>query len=356
MKTNLILPVLGLTLLVAGPAALAQNKKPVVKKPAAAKPASGPVVLGTTQLPGDFGKLGTTYTIGKREPVNFTLRSAEYSVVPFTAGNNTWIPKADQKMLVLRYTIHNPLPKVQGYSWSALKFTAVDAKDTNHNFIQCVVREGEKEPLSIHLKPAQKIDVMAVLLVPAEGVVPKLIVEREREAPVIRYDLRGKAAGLPAPIADTADATGATARKEVPIAANAFAPIGVFDARLDSAAYTSETLIQREPGKGNRFLTAVFTLKNLTATPQSYHWGNFLATLKDADGEKVPYTQAILKATRDERTTGELAPGEEVRVRFFFPVSEKVEGKSVLLSEGKLVDVRTARVFAFDLGTAIASK
>jgi hypothetical protein len=354
MNTTIIS--LGLALLTAGPAAYAQNKKPAMKKPAAAKPAPGPIVLGTTQLPGDFGKLGTTYTIGKREPVNFTLRSAEYSVTPFTAGNNTWVPKADQKLLVLRYTIHNPLPQEQGYTWSSINFTAVDAKDTNHNFIQCVVREGENQPLSIRLKPAQKIDVVAALMVPAEGVVPKLIVEREKGAPVIRFDLRGKAAALPAPIADTADASGATARQEVPIPPNTFAPIGVFDARLDSVAYTSDPLITKEPGKGNRFVTAIFTLKNRAATPHSYHWGNFLATLRDADGEKVPYTQAILKATRDERITGQLAPGEEVRIRFFFPVPEKVEGKSVQLSEGKLVDARLARVFAFDLSTATASK
>jgi hypothetical protein len=130
----------------------------------------------------------------------------------------------------------------------------------------------------------------------------------------------------------------------------------VFDARLDSVAYTKDALIQREPGNGKRFITAVFTLKNRAATPHSYHWGNFLAVLRDADGEKVPYTQAILKPSRDERTTGQLAPGEEVRVRVFFPVPEKVDGKAILLSEGKLVDVRSARVFAFDLSTVTASQ
>jgi hypothetical protein len=45
----------------AAPAPPPRRKKP-----------TGPVVLGTTQLPGDFGQLGTTYTIGKAEPINFT--------------------------------------------------------------------------------------------------------------------------------------------------------------------------------------------------------------------------------------------------------------------------------------------
>ena len=42
-------------------------KKPLARKAATAKP-GGPIVLGTTQLPGDFGKFGQTYTIGKSSP------------------------------------------------------------------------------------------------------------------------------------------------------------------------------------------------------------------------------------------------------------------------------------------------
>ena len=51
-------------------------------------------------------------------------------------------------------------------------------------------------------------------MVPAAGVVPKLIVEREQGAPVIRYDLRGKVKALPQPFADPSDTTGATARED----------------------------------------------------------------------------------------------------------------------------------------------
>src|ERR687890_139687 len=92
---NIALPILGLTYL-CGAALAAPAKKPAAKKPAptaAKKPAAGgPIVLGTTQLPGDFGQLGTTYTIGKDTPINFTLRSAEYTVAPFVLGNNVWVP------------------------------------------------------------------------------------------------------------------------------------------------------------------------------------------------------------------------------------------------------------------------
>lgn len=354
----------GLTVLAVGSAILpcyAQGKKTVAAKPVAPKsapvakkavPATGPIVLGTTQLPGDFGKLATTYTIGKRKPINFTLKSAEYTIEPLTIGNDTYVPKGNEKLLLLHYTIHNPLPEEQGYDWSAMQFTAVDAKDVNHKFIQKVAREGTTEPLIVSLKPAQKIDVVAAILVPAEGVVPKLIVERERDAPIIRYDLRGQAKTLPALATDTADTTGATARKEVSVPAGTFVPLGVFDARLDAVSYTTEPLVKNTPPKGSRFVVATFTLKNRTMKPQSYYWGYFNADLRDADGEKVKYTQTLLKATRDERAQGELSPGEETRIRLYFPVPEKVDGKTISLSEGKQVSLRDARVFAFDLTSA----
>jgi hypothetical protein len=361
---NLTALTLGLTLLIAGGAQAQKPKKPASKpaaaKPAAAKPIppkkapSGPIVLGTEQLPGDFGQFGQTYTIGKFSPINFTLKSAEYSVLPVTMGRNTYAAKVDEKILLLHYVVHNPLPKEQSYDWSSIRFTVVDAKDQNHEFITCVGREGTTEPVSMSLKPAQKLDVYAAIIVPAEGVTPKLMVEREKGAPVVRYDLRGKVAPLAAPYADAADTTGMTAAPAIPAKAGQFYATGAFEMRLDSVSYTNEPLLRRDPGKGNRWVTAVFTIKNRTNGQQRIYWADFLPELKDADGEKAKYTQALLKATRDEVASGELAPGEEARIRFFFAVPSNVDAKTLKLSEGLVVDARVARPYIFDLTTATA--
>lgn len=82
MAFSLLTVTLGLSLTAGMQPAQAQAKKTGPKKAAPVKPVAAPgkpIILGTTQLPGDFGKLGTTYTIGNSEPINFTLRSAEYS-------------------------------------------------------------------------------------------------------------------------------------------------------------------------------------------------------------------------------------------------------------------------------------
>jgi hypothetical protein len=345
----------------ASPAAHAQKgaKKPAppAKKPPVAPAVNkGPIVLGTTQLPGDFGKLGQTYTIGKREPINFTLDSVRYTADRFTVGNNTWTPKADEKLMILRYTVHNPLPKVQNYSWGQLKFTAVDAADTNREYIQAVRRAGVIDSgFNADLKPAQKVQIEAAILVPASGVVPKLIVQRENDAPVIRYDLRGKVEKLPTPYADPADAEGATALKEVPVKAGEVGSLGPFDIKLESVAYTDESLGGREVKKGYRNVSAVFTIKNVAASKQRYYWGDFDVTGRDAEGEKVPYTQAMLKPSRNEKTDGDLEPGEEVRVRFYFPVPKEVSAKTMALKDLR-TSGRDGRALVFDLTSAPAGQ
>jgi hypothetical protein len=343
--------------------AQAPGKKPAAKPPAksSSKPPvgvkpSGPIVLGTNQMPGDFGKLNTTYTIGKSSPINFTLKSVEYSLIPLSIGNSTWVPKADEKLLVLRYTVQNPTPQPQRYYWADILFTAVDNKDVNHEFINAISRDGLQEPLDISLKPAQKLEIITAIVVPAEGVVPKLIVQRERDAPVIRYDLRGKAKPLPATVADTADASGTTPMKVIPAQPSTFYSIGVFDARLDEVAYVTVPLSGREPGEGKQWLTATFTIKNRSSHSNSYVWSDFLPELRDADGEKVDYNQSILKASRDESASGELAPGEEARIRFYFELPKDVTGKTLRLREGKRVDAREAHVFAYDLTSAPTKK
>ncbi|PNA17263.1 hypothetical protein C1X78_26055, partial [Pseudomonas sp. MPR-R1B] len=71
-----------------------------------------PIVLGTQQLPGEFGKFGTTYTIGKQNPLNFTLVSATYRAdrfigADFTGNRFAWVPDASQKLLVIEYSVQN---------------------------------------------------------------------------------------------------------------------------------------------------------------------------------------------------------------------------------------------------------
>ncbi|GGR30919.1 hypothetical protein [Deinococcus ruber] len=305
------------------------------------------VVQGTTQQDGENARPGQTFTIGKQNPLNFTLRSAEYSTGRVVIGNTVYFPAASEKLLILHYTVHNPQPKEQRYYWADVNFTAVDAQDRNHNFVQAVAREGTSEPLELKLKPAQKVEVMTVIRVPAAGPVPKLIVQRSGDEQVLRYDLRGEVRKLSAPFADPADASGTSALPLPRTAAGTLVPLGALDVRLEDVHFSSETLGGRVPSAGHRYLVATFTLKNPLPNDARYSWSSLTPNLKDAEGEKVAYNQQMLKATHDEAASGTLSSGEEVKVRYAFELPLDVAADTLSVSDssgrGYTYDVTSAR-------------
>jgi len=362
-----LMPTTGLSLTSSAPAA--PVKKPAVAKPAAKKSATDkpavakPVartprlvreVLGTEQLEGYEGALGETFTLGKSSPLNFTLRRAEYSVSRSNIGGYAHFAKGDEKLLVLHYTVQNPQQRPFNYSTSYLSFKAVDASDVTRNYVGDIAREGTGESLGITLHPGQKVDAYTTIKVAARGEVPKLIVAHayEPKTPIIRYDLRGQAQKLIAPFADPADATGATALRLIPATAGTFYPVtDHFDARLDAVTYTTEPIKARAPGAGKRYCVATFMLLSKGPKQGRYGYSYFRADLKDADGEKVNYNTSMLKAARDEEAHGELEPGEEVRVRFYWVLPENVAARTVLLQYGY---DRESRTYAFDVAAAPA--
>jgi hypothetical protein len=181
----------------------------LAKRPQPAKKAPKLIreVLGTTQLQGYEGRVGETFTLGKNMPFNFTLRSAEYSVSRVNFGGTTYFPKGDEKMLVLRFTVQNPTSRVFNYTYSYIKFTAVDSTGVSREHVGDVAREVTNQTGTFPLNPGQKIDVYTTIRVAAFGAVPKLIVRPayETEAPIVRYDLRNVAKKLPAPFSESKD-------------------------------------------------------------------------------------------------------------------------------------------------------
>ncbi|MBB5364645.1 hypothetical protein [Deinococcus humi] len=309
-----------------------------------------PVVQGTTQLAGGVGTLGKTVTLGKgRSAINFTLNSAEFTLARVTVGTNVYVPKAGEKLLILRYTLQNPQKESKDISWNTLKFTAVDARDINHEHDNYVGRDGTSEQLDMTLKPAQKINVYAVMAVPAAGPIPKLIVSAGDDFPVQRYDLRGKAKGLAAEFADPADPSLTTAREVQTVPPGTYAPLGKFDVRLDSLTLSQAAVNGQVPPSGQRYLIATLSIRNGTAkTAEAADWAfnTFKVQLRDTDGEVQLYDDYLLKVSRDETANGTLKPGEEARFRVYFLLPATVTGTALSLSEGE------SRTVAFDVKAA----
>jgi hypothetical protein len=328
-------------------AGTAQTKKPAPKKPAPPKsaPPKKPAAAGTAQLPGENGKLGTIYGMGKDGRLYFTLNSAEFTVKRVNIGETMHAPSADEKLLLLNFSIQNATPGDLPVDWATLRFTAVDSQNQNRVYPDQVAKSGTGEVLGLSLKPAQKIDAYTLITVPADASVPKLMVQHVEGGGVLRYDLKGQAKGLQAPFAEPTDPTGMKARPVVEAAPARYYPMKALDVQFVSGAYVSGPLGEHEPGEGKRFFVATLTLKNASPTPFSYNWGSIAPRWLAADDEKSDYNQVMLKKARNELADGELKPGEETTVRIFAELPRDLAMKTLYVSE------EGSREYAFDVSS-----
>lgn len=309
----------------------------------ATKPAKR-VVLGTTQLKGDQAQFGKTYTLGKTAPINVTLNKAEYTVEPVLIGGGPILTNANEKLLVLHYTLHNPNPKDYGLAWSTINIQAVDSNDKNWRYEQNIGMEATGESCNMNLKPAQKTNVYAVIKVPAAGQIPKVIFE-SRDKLVLRYDLRGKVKPLPAPIADPADTTGATALEKVPGQLGEYYPIRDLHAKIDSVAFSEAPIKGRKLAKGARYLVINGTAKNNLTRKFGFRWSSIKPNLTDVDGGTIRWGDSgIYFASRDDTANAEIEPGQEFRFRFVFDVPEGVQPKTFSMTQGG-----TSRSYEYDV-------
>ena len=93
-------------------------------------------MLGTKQLDGEHEVLGEVYTLGKENPINVAVTAVRYRAERIAVGRNRYVPKADEKLLVIDFRFKNPVPREQYVRFDTVNFTAVDAKNENREYPQ----------------------------------------------------------------------------------------------------------------------------------------------------------------------------------------------------------------------------
>jgi hypothetical protein len=294
---------------------------------------TGSAAAGTAQLAGDNGEFNKIYTLRKDRQLYFSLKSAAYTTARVCIGNRSYYPKADEKLLLLRFTIQNPQKEDTFVRGDGLKFMAVDAMNVNHS---APIEWGDAESrnyVAINLKPAQKLEVYTVITVPAKGEIPKLMVQPNDDGPVLRYDLRGKVTPLPAPIADPNDEKGASARPTVPAQPGVTYPYAAFDITVEKTEYATTTIGKTTLKKGERCFIATLLLKNLNPGEKYLRFDSITPVLTSTDGEPLRYCEMLL-ATADRPVAMPVRPDSETRVRLTFLVPEGATAKTLALKEG----------------------
>lgn len=302
-------------------------------------------VQGTTQLKGEYAEFGKTYTLGKSNPFNITLKSAEYTIDPVKVGDQTYVPTAEEKLIVYHMTYHNPQPNEYFVRWDNFSFTVVDPQSQNHDGLTALGMEKDKQSCSMSLKPAQKIDVYGVMPVPAKGEMPKLIIKSDDDL-VLRYDLRGNVKGLPAEYADPADKTNATVLDKIPAKMGVYYPLSGLEVKLDKIEVNDDPKMgEQETEEGNVFLIVYLSVKNVGTSPLFMRWDTFDPIITDTDGVEVGSCVDMLQKSKDRSFSSDVKPGQEISVRSIFTIPEDTDVKTLSMH------VDENRTFIFDISS-----
>ncbi len=321
----------------------APAKKHAPKPPLHPAKPTQPGTRGTHQMAGGEGVFGETYTVsdggGGYGPMNFTLTSAEYTTerLPFSPDFAA-IPKIGEKLLVLHYRVKNPNTADFYFKPSQL-FQTVAADGLTRSDAEQSRRLMQKITLADTLKPGQGYDdLVTCAVVPASGGTPKIILQFGRAGTtdkVIRYALgstKNPVKAIPAPYADPADPTGATALTEIPAKIGTSYVAGVYDLTLLSAAYAPGPFGDTTAEDGKQFLVATVSVTNKTWA-QNYFKDALSPVLLTSDDEKTT-TCSLFKGKRNEPWEGQqIEAGETATVRLLFQVPKDTTAKTLKLSE-----------------------
>lgn len=282
-------------------------------KPIQAKPAQTKPVLGTTQLPGDNGKLDQAYTMGNEAKLNIVLTGVRYTKTRWTHGNDNLTADRDHKLMILSFQIQNPNKEITMFTGSSLKFTAIDQEGENHEGVASAIQKSNAKELSIDLKPAQRIDCETAILVPAKGVVPKLMVAHARGGAVLRYDLHDVIKPLEKPYSENgSDAAPIFAGEK-----------DTYYSLLDSdVKYASTAFKERQLGSNTCDPEKqIYMLSRMTFRMQTPVKGfmRFEGEAVDENGDKYP-SVSIRKAGTEDHMASYAESGEETNGRMAFVI------------------------------------
>jgi hypothetical protein len=304
------------------------------------KPATGTKpTLGTAQLPGDNGKLGTIYQLGdKGTELHFTLDSASI-VTRYKALDSNILAGKSERLLLLSFTVHNPLKMEQSADARTFKFTVVSPDDKNVEFRGAVYEPVKRTSISQLLKPAQKVKLDAVIPIFAEGPVTKLMVARGA-GKILRYDLREGLKKTDSVFSADGISIGDTANVEL---AKPFEFCG-FDFEVQEVKEATEPIGAYIPSGSSGVYYATVKFSNPLAKTLSVGWQYFTPELTDENGEKIHWPSDMVSVSSGKTFSQDIDADGSVRARYMF-----TGAKGLKLAKFKLINNSTGRAISVKL-------
>ena len=277
-------------------------------------------------MAGSAGAIGAPVRVGRYQMI---LTGASFATRLATV-DNTYLAEKGKKLLILNFTVQNPGKVDLGYDWSSIAFSVVGAGTDNFEYENAVFNPEKLSGVNVELKPAQKIPLIAFIQVPANDPIPKLIAKSEN-APVVRYDLKGKVKKYTGPYAS---ADGVTVLENGVGKLGEKAEAGLFDISVDKVEEASGPLGNIEAPEGRKLVVVSVTYTNPTKQDQALDWGAYEGAMVDANDESFEWVNDLLRGVGNEPLNTTLKPGQTVKGRMVFFASKDATPAKLTLSYG----------------------
>lgn len=115
----------------------------------------------------DILPIGTTAHLGVKDSINFTPRSAEYTIFPEEVDGKLIVPNATQKLVVVRVNLQYPEEARIELRPSDVHVTASDLAGKKYDGQLQLYSQSGKPVSTAVLRSGQQVDAICVILIPA---------------------------------------------------------------------------------------------------------------------------------------------------------------------------------------------
>ena len=122
----------------------------------------------------DILPIGTTAHLGVKDSVNFTPRSAEYTILPEEVDGKLIVPNATQKLVVVRVNLQYPDEGRIELRPSDVHVTASDLAGKKYEGKLQLYSQSGKPMTSAVMRSGQQVDAICVMLIPALTLIKQL--------------------------------------------------------------------------------------------------------------------------------------------------------------------------------------
>lgn len=122
----------------------------------------------------DILPIGTTAHLGVKDSVNFTPRSAEYTILPEEVDGKLIVPNATQKLVAVRVNLQYPEEGRIDLRPSDVHVTASDLAGKKYEGQLQLYSQSGKPMTSAVMRSGQQVDAICVMLIPALTLIKQL--------------------------------------------------------------------------------------------------------------------------------------------------------------------------------------